>query len=42
MKIAKAISIWLEAMAQTMNGTSRIRPSVMMFGMLTRASRPSA
>ncbi len=36
MKIAKAISIWLEAIAQTMNGTSRMRPRVMMFGILTR------
>ena len=36
MKIANAISIWFEAIAQTMNGTSRMRPSVMMFGMFTR------
>ena len=35
-KIANAISIWLDAIAQTMNGTSRMRPSVMMFGILTR------
>src|SRR5471032_2129639 len=43
MKIANAISIWLDAIAQTMNGTSRMRPSVMMFGMLNAAfpgSRP--
>src|ERR1700747_1630165 len=33
-KIAKAISIWLEAMAQTMMGTSMMRPSVMIFGIL--------
>src|SRR5437868_1632379 len=36
MKIANAISISLDAIAQTMIGTSRMRPSVMMFGMLTR------
>jgi hypothetical protein len=36
MKIAKAISIWLDAIAQTMNGTSRMRPRVMMFGILKR------
>jgi hypothetical protein len=35
-KIANAISISLDAMAQTMIGTSRMRPNVMMFGMLTR------
>jgi phage terminase large subunit-like protein len=35
-KIANAISIWLDAIAQTMNGTSRMRPNVMMFGILTR------
>src|SRR3954454_8209900 len=42
-KIANAISIWLAAIAQTMNGTSRMRPSVMMFGMLNATfpgSRP--
>src|SRR4051812_26572932 len=42
-KIANAISIWFEAIAQTMNGTSRMRPSVMMFGMLNATfpgSRP--
>ena len=37
MKIAKAISIWFDAIAQTMNGTSRMRPSVMMFGILNAA-----
>jgi hypothetical protein len=36
MKIANAISIWLEAMAQTMKGTRRMRPRVMMLGILTR------
>ena len=35
-KIANAISIWLDAIAQTMIGTSMMRPSVMMFGILTR------
>src|SRR3984893_17118507 len=35
-KIANAISISLDALAQTMIGTSRMRPNVMMFGMLTR------
>src|SRR5437879_2459873 len=34
-KIANAISISLDAIAQTMIGTSKMRPSVMMFGMLT-------
>src|SRR3954465_11310071 len=34
MNIAKAISIWLDAIAQTMTGTSRMRPKVIMFGML--------
>jgi hypothetical protein len=33
-KIAKAISIWLETIAQTMIGTRMMRPSVMIFGML--------
>src|ERR1700730_13218460 len=33
-KIANAISIWLETIAQTMTGTRMMRPSVMMFGML--------
>ena len=33
-KIAKAISIWLETIAQTMTGTRMIRPSVMIFGIL--------
>src|SRR5436190_2354942 len=33
-KIAKAISIWLEAMAQTIIGTNMMRPKVMIFGML--------
>src|SRR3954470_22374130 len=37
MKIAKAISIWLDAIAQTMTGTSRMRPNVMMFGILNVA-----
>jgi hypothetical protein len=37
MKIAKAISIWLEAIAQTMNGTARMRPRVMMFGIFNAA-----
>jgi hypothetical protein len=32
-KIANAISIWLETIAQTMIGTRMMRPSVMMFGM---------
>ena len=33
-KIANAISIWLETIAQTMTGTRMMRPRVMMFGML--------
>jgi hypothetical protein len=33
-KTAKANSIWFEAIAQTMIGTKRIRPSVMRLGML--------
>src|SRR5271169_1224181 len=33
-KIANAISIWLEAIAQTIMGTNMIRPSVMIFGIL--------
>ena len=33
-KIANAISIWLEAIAQTMTGTRMMRPSVIMFGIL--------
>jgi hypothetical protein len=33
-KIANAISIWLEAIAQTIIGTNMMRPSVIMFGML--------
>ena len=33
-KIANAISIWLETIAQTMIGTRMMRPSVMIFGML--------
>src|SRR5579863_10305460 len=33
-KIANAISIWLEAIAQTMIGTNMMRPSVMIFGIL--------
>src|ERR1700722_6086245 len=36
-KIAHAISIWFEAIAQTMIGTSRMRPSVMIFGILNAA-----
>ena len=38
---AKAISIWLEAIAQTMTGTSRMRPSVMMFGMFNVGRFPA-
>ena len=34
MKIAKAIAIWFDAIAHTMTGTRRMRPSVMMFGIL--------
>ena len=34
MKIANAISIWLDTIAQTMNNASRMRPNVMMFGIL--------
>ncbi|MEY9708427.1 hypothetical protein ABIF03_000569 [Bradyrhizobium elkanii] len=33
-KIANAISIWLDTMAQTITGTRMMRPRVMMFGML--------
>ena len=33
-KIANAISIWLETIAQTMTGTRMMRPSVMIFGIL--------
>jgi hypothetical protein len=33
-KIANAISIWLETIAQTMKGTRMMRPSVMIFGIL--------
>ena len=36
---AKAISISLDAIAQTITGTNRMRQSVMMFGMLTQRSR---
>jgi len=36
-KIANAISIWFEAMAQTMTGTRMMRPRVMMFGILNAA-----
>ena len=36
-KTANATSIWLDTMAQTMIGTSMMRPSVMMFGILTKA-----
>src|SRR5579883_1979389 len=42
-KAVKATSIWLEAIAQTTIGTSRMRPRVMIFGILTRrfpATRP--
>ena len=35
-KTANATSIWLDTMAQTMIGTNRMRPKVMMFGILTR------
>src|SRR5437899_4966885 len=35
-KTANATSIWLDTMAQTMIGTSMIRPRVMIFGILTR------
>jgi hypothetical protein len=37
MKITNAISILSDAIAQTMNGTSRMRPKVIMFGMLNSA-----
>ena len=37
MKIANAISSWFDAIAQTINGTSRMRPKVIMFGMLNAA-----
>jgi hypothetical protein len=37
MKITKAISIWLDAIAQTMNGTRMMRPKVIIFGMLNSA-----
>lgn len=35
-KTANATSIWLDTIAQTMIGTSMMRPRVMMFGILTR------
>src|SRR5215218_7688115 len=38
-KSTNATAIWPEVMAQTMTGTSRIRPRVIRFGRLTRGSR---